>query len=331
MGEFGKFCVEAYGARSDLQVVAVADLRANMATQVAGKIGARPYVGWHDLLADDDVEIVHISTPPNTHSQIGVAAAQLGKSIFYEKPLAITLAEADAAINAADRGGVVIGVDYVMRHHPIYQLLIRIHGEGLLGHLRRVSLDNAAQTVPADHWFWDRSLSGGILVEHGVHFFDVVSRLAGPGQPRRTVDRPPRVLSEVEYAGGAWGSFYHDFSLDPRIERTHLTAVFEIGTALVAGWIPETLHVDALVRRNSREWESLSAFDGVGVAFDDDGDVVHLTMILPDRRGQYLRAIVAGMRDIARAHRDPLFAPEVSVQDARSSLALALEAQAISE
>jgi predicted dehydrogenase len=209
-------------------------------------------------------------------------------------------------------------------------MLIQLSDEGLLGHIRRVSLDNGAQSVPDDHWFWDRSLSGGILVEHGVHFFDVFRRLVGDSEARWTVDQEKRILAEVEYTRGGWGTFYHDFSIDLRAEGLQATMIFEVGTAHLLGWIPEHMRIRALTTDRSDEWKTVAAkFPGCRLDLEDHEQVASLEYNLPDRRDEYLKAVVRGMLQVAYAHRDPRVRPEVTPADGRESLRLALSAQSI--
>ena len=75
-----------------------------------------------------------------------------------------------------------------MRFQPAYRMLEALAASGIMGRLRTISFQNFAQALAPDHWFWDRTKSGGILVEHGVHFFDAYSRIAGaPSQVSGTV------------------------------------------------------------------------------------------------------------------------------------------------
>src|SRR5690606_14636556 len=80
--------------------------------------------------------------------------------------------------------GVRLTVDYVMRHNPFWDAAARLRRDGVLGRLLQMDLVNhaAGLDLPPDHWFWDPAQSGGIWVEHGVHFFDAFAWVAGaPG------------------------------------------------------------------------------------------------------------------------------------------------------
>jgi predicted dehydrogenase len=269
VGGFGRFCLQAYSKLPGLRLIAVCDSNQERLQSVAKEFGMRPYDDYKAMLADPDVEIVAINTPPSSHGPMAIAAANAGKHIFCEKPLATELESAEAALLAARRAGVTLSIDYVMRHNPLYRLLERLTGlEGdsgaVLGTLRRFSIENFAadENLNPDHWFWDESLSGGIFVEHGVHFFDLAGwhlgrapkrvvalstgrPLAGAGSGRREI--VDTVQAVVEYDGGATGSFYHSFTRANAAEHQSITYGWDWATATLRGWIALDLVLDAWV------------------------------------------------------------------------------------
>ena len=328
-GDFGLFCMEAFAATPDLRVVAVADPRPDLDSRLAASPTISKYADWREMLTKESLEVLHIATPPWTHAEIAMVAAQDGVSVFVEKPLALSLSDADEMIATFSARKLALGINYVMRHSPIYRLLIDLTQQGLMGKVRRISLGNGAKAVPEGHWFWDRSKSGGILVEHGVHFFDVFRQLAGEGEATYTVDGGNRILAEIHYQQGAWGSNYHDFSLDERVESLEIHILFEAGSARIHGWIPEWLELTALAGERSQLFQDEAArYQPARATVNNDG-TVSITSRLPDRRASYLKAIAQGMRQTVAFHRDPAQIPEVSPEDARESLAVAIAAQAM--
>lgn len=289
VGGFGRFCLQAYSKLPGLRLIAVCDSNQERLQSVAKEFGMRPYDDYEAMLADPDVDIVAINTPPSSHGPMVIAAANAGKHIFCEKPLATDLESAEAALLAARRAGVTLSIDYVMRHNPLYWLLEQLTGlEGdtgaVLGALRRFSIENFAadENLNPDHWFWDESLSGGIFVEHGVHFFDLAgwhlarapkrvvalatgreghdpslrSRttlpakeaghpLADAGSGREEI--VDTVQAVVEYNGGATGSFYHSFTRADAAEHQSITYGWDWATATLHGWIALNLVLEAWV------------------------------------------------------------------------------------
>ena len=95
---------------------------------------------------------------------------EAGKHVIIEKPVATTSADADRLVEIRDRIGRVAAVDFMMRCTPIVEAIASWKPKLPFGRLRRVVIENHAQdeTIDADHWFWDASQSGGILVELAV-------------------------------------------------------------------------------------------------------------------------------------------------------------------
>jgi predicted dehydrogenase len=324
-GGFGQFCLEAYRQADDVSVAAVAD------PNLAGSAPrSHPEVviaaDWRNLLDVPTIEVIHLATPPLVRAEVAVPALKAGKSVFCEKPLALSLREADEILDAARLAGRSVGVDYVLRHHPAFALVARLSASALFGPLRTFSLQNFAQVLPGDHWMWDTEKSGGILVEHGVHFFDAYGQIAGA--PEEVWGRAPRKESvdvTIRYESGAIGRYFHEFAWPRQVERTHGIMFFEHGYVEIDGWIPERVHgrvdapaaaLEALVRPLCPSLETI-----------EESGAVSFGVSFPDREAAYRSAIVDGLRDLVATHREPSHRMVVSAHDARDSLSLALEAR----
>ena len=348
IGGFGLFCLAAFAEMPEIKVVATADsdlLRAQQGAQ----FGARVYTRFGDLLADPAVDIVAINTPPHLHAPMAVEAARAGRHIFVEKPLATSLQDARLAIGAARDAGVYLTVDYVLRFHPLHQLAAQIVHSGALGPLQHVSLENFAtdDTLLPDHWFWDPAQSGGIHVEHGVHFFDICNQLAecapdsaaGTAQSRAD-GRVDRVSATVRYGDRVLAMFYHSFTQIGRIEQTTIRIACARGHLTLSGWIPTQLTLSGLVDDSGlaalqnllgEHLDVLERFSGERALFAHGGTTetlagrVEAHVEALDRQGDYRRAIQAGVRNLAAAIRGdaPL---TVTPDDGLSSLAVALAA-----
>jgi predicted dehydrogenase len=323
-GAFGRFCIAAYRECPDLDVVVVADPD-QAALGLVETPDAILTTDWRVVVTRPDVEAVHIAAPPWLRREIVDDIMAAGKSVFCEKPLALTLDEADAMIQEASRIGVALGVDYVMRHHPAFHLLYALAGSNLLGNVRSISLQNFAQAVPPGHWFWDRDRSGGILVEHSVHFFDAYGQVAGPARcVRGYSSRREAVEVAVDYSGGAVGRYYHEFAFPPPVERALGLVFFEAGHVEIDGWIPE--RVEGAVLAPATSIQGIARSVGLDLEVEEDG-ATQFSVTFGDRSASYGACIVAGMRDVIRRHRDRAHRMEVPPEDARRSLALALAAQ----
>lgn len=337
LGRFGEFLLSAYGEMEEVTLVGAWDIEKERAEALASKHLIRVYEEFSDLIKDQEIEIVVISTPPFLHGPMAVQAARAGKHLLVEKPLAITLQEAQLAVQVAQENKVLLTVDYVLRHHPLHQLARRIVAGKFFGDLRFFSLVNFATNDGLDphHWFWDVAKSGGILVEHGVHFFDLANQFAGQlptlvqGLALRSPDgRVDRMSAVVVYGDKLWASFYHSFDRPRRIEKTTIFLGLTNGEIILDGWIPVKLTFHGLVRTEEVQalqdlvGGTLAIGGGQGAKVEVQGEVQ-----APDRQGEYKRAVQAVMRDLVRAIREK-GKPAITPEDALSSLEVALTATA---
>ena len=139
--------------------------------------------------------------------------------------------------------------------------LAAITRDRTLGELRRVAVENYAQDdgLPPEHWFWDKKVSGGILVEHGVHFIDMVHALSdqrpvkicGASHCRRE-GMEDQVTATVVYDRGLVATHYHAFARPGYFEATSVRFVFDLGQFDLAGWIPLDGTFNALVSAETR-------------------------------------------------------------------------------
>jgi predicted dehydrogenase len=177
-GGFATFLADAAASLPDVSLRTVADSRPGAASHLARAHGARVAGSWRDVLANEDVDAVVVATPPADHAEIAKAALEAGKHVFCEKPLALDDADARDLIATVERTGRVLVVDHVLRYNPLLRALTRLPG-ALLPPVQRFCFENDASDEALDpgHWFWDEAVSGGIFVEHGVHFFDAAAML----------------------------------------------------------------------------------------------------------------------------------------------------------
>ncbi len=119
-GLWGNLHSNVYATSDNVELIGVADLLEERAEAVAVKHGARAYTDYRELLADDKIQAVAVVTPDFTHTEIAVAAAQAGKHVLCEKPLATTVEECERIIDAAARAGVKLMVDFHARWGPTF-------------------------------------------------------------------------------------------------------------------------------------------------------------------------------------------------------------------
>ncbi|RYZ32821.1 MAG: Gfo/Idh/MocA family oxidoreductase, partial [Sphingobacteriales bacterium] len=216
--------------------------------------------------------IVSIVTPPGLHAEMACAAMEAGKHVLLEKPVALDMESAKRIRETQARTGKVITVNHMIRYNPIIRTLADIGQSGNLGKLRHVTVNNYAQDegLAQTHWFWNRDVSGGIFIEHGVHFFDIVNALAGEtanevfgSATHRNDVQQDRVAALVKYDNGLIANYYHAFSGPGLFEKTTIQLAYDLARVEIEGWMPLKGKVDAMV--NTASLEQLSELPGWSV------------------------------------------------------------------
>jgi predicted dehydrogenase len=164
-----------YAARAE--VAAVVDERRETAEELAARLGGVPVFGSpEECLAD--VDAVVIATPTFTHRDAAVAAAEAGRHVFCEKPMALTTAECDEMIAAAEGAGVTLQIGFMRRFQPEFAEARRRIEAGDVGEPMVIKSLTRGPGLPPP-WAWDLTRSNGMLAEVNSHDFDCVRWLAG--------------------------------------------------------------------------------------------------------------------------------------------------------
>jgi len=148
---------------------------------------ARGYEDWRALVADGQVDAVYVASPVDRHAAHVVAAAQAGKHVLCEKPLALNANECRRMIATCRSHEVQLGVSYYRRHYPVVARLKALLAAGAIGRVLLARFE-AAETFmpPAAHprrWILDRQRAGGgCLMDFGCHRIELLLYLCGPAR-----------------------------------------------------------------------------------------------------------------------------------------------------
>ena len=163
----------------------IADLSDDLAAEAAARYGFQTSTSdWHSIIDDPSIDIVDIATPNNSHAEIAIAAAQAGKHIICEKPLARTSAEARSMCEAVRATDIVHMVAFNYRRTPAVALAKRYIDEGAIGRVinfRGTYLqDWSADPNGPLSWRFQESVAGsGALGDIGTHVIDMARYLVG--------------------------------------------------------------------------------------------------------------------------------------------------------
>ncbi|MER9937235.1 aldo/keto reductase [Mesorhizobium sp. M0088] len=155
--------------------------------------GARILDGYDALLADPDIDAIYISIPHPGHAQWAIKAAEAGKHVLCEKPLALTAFEADAMMHAARKAGTFLGEAFMYRLHPQTKKLVELIRSGVIGEIRMIksSFGFAMPGFMPQHRLYANDLAGGGILDVGGYPVSMVRLIAGAavGQPFSEPDK----------------------------------------------------------------------------------------------------------------------------------------------
>jgi predicted dehydrogenase len=184
VGQMGSVHVRQLAPLDEVRVIAVADVDAARAQAIGEATGARAFPDARTLLRQGEVEAILIATPHPLHASIAAEAARRGVHVLSEKPLAVSVAEADRVVARCRAHGVLLGVMFQQRTDPTWRTIKRLVDAGVLGQVYRLSLVTSTYRPQAYYasaaWrgTWAGE-GGGVLVNQAPHALDLFLWLGG--------------------------------------------------------------------------------------------------------------------------------------------------------
>jgi predicted dehydrogenase len=197
---------QALGERVRVKTVASRD--SERSRKLASDLGATFTSDIEATLADDDVQLVDVCLPTELHREVTEKALMAGKHVLLEKPIALTLEDADAIVATAARSPGELLIGLVLRFFAEYVAIQELVRSGDLGEPLAANAYRLSQPADWNDWMKDPSLSGGTPIDLMVHDFDQLNQLMGT--PARVFARAAgatgagsaHVIAEVEYERG---------------------------------------------------------------------------------------------------------------------------------
>ncbi len=254
-GAFGLYALQHFTQVPGIRLVAMAGTHREAAYAAAKRFGIPEPVEVSEMVALPEVDMVYIATPPFLHYEQAMKALRAGKHVLCEKPLAMDLGQADQMIAEAHGRGLLLVANLMQRYNPLFDQMRLLIERKLLGDLLYCSFENLAADESLDprHWFWKRDLSGGIFIEHGVHFFDLFHGWLGSGkvEAAQITERPgtpfeDQGLCTVRYGETVLVHFFHSFTQVGRMDRQQMRFIFERGDVTLHHWVPTLARMHAV-------------------------------------------------------------------------------------
>lgn len=179
-GEIARVHGAALATVPGARLAAVADINLDRAKALAGKYGAKAFTDLEAMLASPGLDLIYILTPPEDHARQIQAVAAMGLPVMCEKPLTVTLAEADQALAACRQAGVALMTGLSHRYHPLAARAKELLLAGELGDFvaawshRLIHLP-----VSPDSWLNDLRAGGGLTLQYAMHDLDWLCWLGG--------------------------------------------------------------------------------------------------------------------------------------------------------
>lgn len=246
-GRISKNHFDAIKNVDGLTLAAVADIDAERAKRAGEEQGVPSYTSLDQMLTAASLDVVAICTPSGLHSAHGVAVARAGKHIVTEKPMSISLTQADELIKAADDAGVHLFVVKQNRLNPPIQLLKRAVDKGRFG---RIYLANVTVRWQRPQEYYDQEpwrgtweFDGGAITNQASHYVDLMQWLVGPVESvmAKTATQARKIEAEdsgvgiLKFRSGALGVIEVNVLTYPKNLEGSITILGEKGSVKIGG------------------------------------------------------------------------------------------------
>jgi predicted dehydrogenase len=175
VGWIGRNRLQAAAQSGLSDIVLISDPSPDCISEAAKIVGCKTNSSFEETISDPEVEAVVIATPSALHMQQSVAAFEMGKAVFCQKPLGRNAAEVQTVIDAAQKANKLLGADFSYRYTTAFQKIKAVIQSGELGKIFAVDLKFHNAYGPDKPWFYDVKLSGGgCVLDLGIHLIDLM-------------------------------------------------------------------------------------------------------------------------------------------------------------
>lgn len=246
-GRIAPYHADSIASCDGAELVAVADIVEERAKCLGSRFGADHYTDYRDMLERDDIDVVTICTPSGNHPEIGIDAARAGKHVVVEKPMALTLIEADQLIAECEANKVKLSVVFQNRFNLPVQRLRRALESGKLGKLTygtaTVRWRRTQSYYDSDEWRGTYALDGGALMNQAIHTVDLLQWMLGPVEEvfgytdtlRWRMEAEDIGLAVLKFRNGAFGIIEATTTMSPKDLEGSLSIFGESGSVIIGG------------------------------------------------------------------------------------------------
>lgn len=246
-GHIAKKHAEAIKNAEGANLLAVCDTIPENMTPYIEEYGVQGYEDLDDLLKNPEVDVVNICTPSGYHAPLAIKAANAKKHVVVEKPISLTLEDAQAIIDACNENGVKLSVVHPNRFRPAVKAIRKAMDEGRLGKLSHANATvrwnrNQAYYDQAP-WRGTKSLDGGVLMNQAIHNLDLLLWLMGDidevqsmtATRLRKIEAEDVAIGLVRFKNGALGVIEAATTIYPKNLEETLSVFGETGSIKLGG------------------------------------------------------------------------------------------------
>ncbi|MGH9149050.1 MAG: Gfo/Idh/MocA family protein [Acidimicrobiales bacterium] len=242
-GGIAQSYLQVFRTLTDARLVAVADVRADLASSFAEAARCRSHTSPEAMARAEELDAVLICTPPDSHAAIATMFLEQGVAVLCEKPLALAVADAEAMLATAEAAGVVLTMGAKFRYVDDVVRAKSIVASGILGEIILFENVFASRADMSQRWNSDPARSGGgVLIDNGTHSVDIVRYFLGPvtevlaveGKRVQGLAVEDTVQMFVRAASGARGTIDLSWSIDK--ERDSYIEIYGSQGTVRVGW-----------------------------------------------------------------------------------------------
>ncbi|WP_022855384.1 Gfo/Idh/MocA family protein [Thermodesulfobacterium thermophilum] len=235
--------------QEEVEVVAVSDVVPERAKKFAEALSAKPYTDYQEMLSKENIEVVDLCLPSGMHAEVGeIVLEKFEKHLLVEKPLALTLKDAERLVNFAQKKQLKLVTIFQNRANLPVQKLKEALSKNLLGNLVLFSAkfywSRDQRYYDSAAWRGTWAFDGGALAQQGCHFVDMLYYLGGPiesvfakmGTYLVNIEAEDLLVGVFKFKNGALGTIEATTCSRPKDLKAELVVLAEKGSAVLGGF-----------------------------------------------------------------------------------------------
>jgi predicted dehydrogenase len=224
-GSWGSLIAHQMSQSLSFELLGIVDNSAERARALADELQTNGFDNTDAILSDPKIQAVAIAVPNALHFSLAITVLNAEKHLFIEKPMTLTVAEADAIVELASNKDLVVVPDHIQRLFPLLVKVKQMIDTGLLGDIVAVSVSRRDLLIRTKAWLQKREMVGGVLYQSAVHEYDFlrwffgdvaeISCIAGRQVSLdQEIDYPDTILTQLRFQSGVVGQIWNCMS-DP--------------------------------------------------------------------------------------------------------------------